>query len=300
MTRPSFVREEIMRATRIFWPFGAAPFVGYRYVNFDREINAVISLAQECASKKSTQSVLAFGYPGNGKRAFAQRIASALFDQQFHIVWVDMLALTACKGEALKHDVRDIRSRLVDDQARPLLLVINQLDAMKQGAKNNPPLEDFGGVLRGCFGHRYPPPICVLATAKFPPDAMEFLPQETSLFYFSWPREQKEVAELLRLAGIPASDDVATKLFRLASDREVLYTTSSIVNGAFAARRIAAEIGRLESMTSQECAEIILDLCLPTSVEEARSYREKYKQYIQMAANEPDARAPSSADFPRD
>jgi hypothetical protein len=243
------------------------------------EESAALAMADECVSNQQLSSALAFSFPGNGRRAFAQRVAAALYGRGFDVIWVDVQALIARKGEAVRRDLRQVRERL-GSRPRPVLLVVNGVDLIDVGLKNNGALTDVHGLLDGCFGGRYPPPLLVLATAKSPGAAMKSLPRNTGLLYFPWPREKK-AAELLQLAGIPESSRVAKELFSLADSNGARYTTGSLINAAKEAMRIAAD--RLGGMTPQERAQITVDLCTPTPKEEAEKYERANKRYIEKA-----------------
>jgi hypothetical protein len=276
--------SEAMRAIRFFSPPRPCPFEGYRYVDFRSEEDTAIAAAEEAVATGTCRSILVFGFPGNGRRAFAQRVAGMLFeDKGFHVLWLDIPGLAARQGEAVGNDIEQVEKWLNSLEMRPLLVVANGIDRMNDVVKSNGAMAGLKRVVASFARGGYEPPLLLLATATSPGDAARFIAEDRRLIYFGWPSLDK-AAELLDLAGMSDSEAVGRELLRLAHDEDVLFTTGSLVNGGTEAALIAKHLKRLPKMSVEKRARVTFDLCSPTVRREAIDYEAQWKSFIDEAA----------------
>jgi len=278
------VIAEAMRAIRFFSPPEACPFEGYRYVDFRDEQNTVIADADKVVATGGCRSILVFGFPGNGRRAFAQRVAGMLFkDRGFYVIWMDIPGLAARQEGAVGDDIVQVESWLNSEKARPLLVVANGIDRMDDVVKGNGAVGGLARVVASISRGEYKAPLLLLSTATSPGVAGRFIAEERRLIYFGWPSPSK-AAELLELAGMADSEAVVHELLRLADSEKVLFTSGSLINGGTEAALIAKHLERLPRMSVEKRARVTFDLCSPTAKQEAVDYETQWRSLIDEAA----------------
>ena len=74
---------ELTRAVRVYPKKSQAPFGDYELVDFKDEFQLVQVIARHAVQQRNCQAIIGFGYPGNGKRAFAQRARESLACRSF-------------------------------------------------------------------------------------------------------------------------------------------------------------------------------------------------------------------------
>jgi hypothetical protein len=233
--------------------------------------------------------MLAFGYPGNGKSAFAQRVANGAADQGISVIWIDVQALTAQDSAEVSRALEQVDADISESLSGRFLLVVNELDMLRRAEENNPEIGQLRPLVQRAYLRKYGALAALLVTATMPDVALQEVAgaggdSEFHLFYLAWPSEA-ETADLLRLAGIRLSDQVAARLYALARRNRLRYTTGSIINGAFAAKRLSSDVAALKSMTAGESADVIRNLCTPTFTDDMRDYESRYAEFIEAAVD---------------
>ena len=230
---------ELTRAVRVYPKKSQAPFGDYELVDFKDEFQLVQVIARHAVQQRNCQAIIGFGYPGNGKRAFAQKLANHLHADHFDVMWLDVEVLCSRRRDVLAIEVEEVRATLGKRSMRPLLVVADRLDALPLALPRN---EDLAGLLTSLRDMASAsPPLVLFATAVSPAVVGPIIPQlEPTYVYFDWPTGER-AEEFLHLAGWPRWIQFAQKIAGLAEKRKVHLTTGSLVNGLGELKRIVKD-----------------------------------------------------------
>lgn len=250
------------------------PFAGFMFVNYEIELRAVLSAIASCAKNRSQAGIVAFGYPGNGKRAFAKRVSNALWEYGFDVLWIDIAGLIASVGERLESAIRVVKATA----DRPLLIVIEELDSVENGLRDNPNVKQARELLLTAAGSSRA--VMILATAVNPEDTkseMRYFPNARAQFvYFGWP-DPKRAEHFFEALKIPSHQEVARRVFEVAAEKGVSFTGSSLIGGARQVQRI---VGDLAKLSPTEIAGGIASFCSPTPRLQADRYEDSVAEHI--------------------
>jgi hypothetical protein len=265
-------------AIQVFSPGELVPFPDVKLANFTTELRAAREHAMSARQFNRCRSIVAFGYPGNGRRTFARTLANDLFREGFHVVAVDVPAICAFDRSRLQTSVNGLRTILTDKQTRPLLLLVERLDSLISSSRERPALAD----LQSSFSRRFPCPLVVLATATSPALATTILGTEVSFVFCDWPDEEAE-ARLLEQEGFGNEAGLIQSLSRVAREEKVRYTMTGLVDGIREVRRLYPNLDRLRAMPPDERLETALAFLGSTLDDEASAYKRQYAPFIERA-----------------
>ena len=270
-------------------PFKAEPEAPY--VDYAAELRAALAVAVEWldSADKAPRSILLFGHPGNGRAAFARRLASVTWTKvALDVAWVSFTAFGASQGETLESAQRVTAL----STERPLLLVLEDLDlvgvlggSQELTVQVRDVLEKARELLKAAARPRRP--LMVVATSRDPEKAVgELTPLResgapaTRLIYFNWPDENR-VLQFYRALSVEQCERVAGQIFKVADEDGVRYTAQSLITGAI---RGAARIDRdTDGAKLADLVDEIRSKCCPVSIEVVNAYESATSYYIELA-----------------
>jgi hypothetical protein len=257
-------------ALEVFPQHGEPPFSEYHYVNFERELRAAKAIARWTSSEHLRTSLIAFGYPGNGKRAFAQSVSKALFAEGYGTAWIEIGALLTLSEADLRSQIERVRGLLGTSSAQPQLVVLNGLDSLTNQVFEEPALLEMHKLTSSLVSTSASARTILMGTASFPAIALSALhPSSPWLFYFDWP-DPALAGNLLSHIGIPEPSSIAKAVYDRADDAGYRLTVSSWVTGG---RQVARALESSAASQQIDIADMIFKLCSPTTITKLDQYR---------------------------
>lgn len=244
------------------------------HVDYEDEFRAGKFIGARWLTEQSLTSALLFGYPGNGRHAFAKRLSRVLWQAGVDIVWVNTVSLSASDDQTLATVLRIVTLQ----GRRPTLLVLENIDSVVLTDYPQSVAAQVRGVLKNVAqSHR---PVLVMATASSPSAAtneLHSLGCVPHLFYFDWPSEAR-ASEFFRLLKVPFRENVLKQVFEIARHRRVKYSANSLVIGASQLlRRVGSDINEREV---QEIVTEITTVCSPIPESTVGAYESTNEKYI--------------------
>ena len=168
---------------------------------------------------------------------------------------------------------------------RPLLFVVNNLDLLDVGQRENEALKLIQDNLSPSVIDKSPPSLVMLATAKSPGAAHDELKAFDAplLLHFDWPSHDEAVG-LLNLLEVPDHEEVVRLLFEFTDKMGIRYTAGSLINASKQAMCVAGRSRPdLGPSKAEDIVQAIRSFCSPTPVDEVQQYRAENRQYIEAA-----------------
>ncbi len=275
-------RRELASPTFKFFSRDDVSAASAEWAGYEDQTRVAVTLGQNAVRQSRAESVLVFGLPGTGKSAFAWAVAKALQDKglPFSLLHVPCGQLAVGDPQVVRDSLREIESIVAQSQHYPMVIVLDEADAMLREQRHTSGLISFWCMSLLKWIEDFSRPALLLAIADNPGECdMWLLSRIGPSIYLRTPDVHLATLILAR-KQVDAAGVVAKELMRLMGDSEVVMTGRSLVEALKLARQLEPDFS---AMDAHQKARLLFGLIPSVPEQEVTSYRKRNRWKISSA-----------------